>query len=129
MDNYYEADFATDAELERAMDEMIDGVKEDIDRDESEITVLNFSRTQQFQFSYAVLRYIMKGKNVQISCKTYEPFKTMGSISVEGAVLEFNKPEWFARIAEFADNTEVYPLEKNAVRMTFTFHGLTKPIK
>ena len=71
----------------------------------------------------------MKGTNVQISYKMYEPFKTMGSITVEGAVLEFDKPEWFARIAEFASNTEIYPLTKNIVRMTFTFHGLTTPIE
>ena len=53
----------------------------------------------------------------------------MGSISVEGPMLEFDCPEWFSRVAEFASNTEVYPLAKNKVRMTFTFHGLTKPIE
>ena len=32
-------------------------------------------------------------------------------------------------MAEFASNTEIYPLAENKVRMTFTFHGLTAPIE
>lgn len=129
MDNNFEVKFLSDAELEQAMDEVINGIKDDINKDEMRTTVLNPLKMQQFQFAYAALQYIMKDKNVQISYKMYEPFKTMGSITVEGTVLEFNKPEWFARIAEFASNTEIYPLNKNAVRMTFTFHGLTTPIE
>lgn len=129
MDNNFEVMFLSDAELEQAMDEVINGIKDDINKDEMRTTVLNPLKMQQFQFAYAALQYIMKDKNVQISYKMYEPFKTMGSITVEGTVLEFNKPEWFARIAEFASNTEIYPLNKNAVRMTFTFHGLTTPIE
>lgn len=129
MDNNFEIKFLTDAELEKAMDEVVNGIKDDINKDELRTTILNPLKMQQFQFAYAALQYIMKGKNIQISYKMYEPFKTMGSITVEGAVLEFDKPEWFARIAEFASNTEIYPLTKNAVRMTFTFHGLTTPIE
>lgn len=129
MDNNFEVRFLTDAELEKAMDEVVNGIKDDINKDELRTTILNPLKLEQFKFAYAALQYIMKGKNVQISYKMYEPFKTMGSITVEGAVLEFDKPEWFARIAEFASNTEIYPLTKNIVRMTFTFHGLTTPIE
>ena len=129
MDNNFEVRFLTDAELENAMDEVVNGIKDDINKDELRTTILNPLKMEQFKFAYAALQYIMKGKNVQISYKMYEPFKTMGSITVEGAVLEFDKPEWFARIAEFASNTEIYPLTKNIVRMTFTFHGLTTPIE
>lgn len=129
MDNNFEVRFLTDAELEKAMDEVVNGIKDDINKDELRTTILNPLKMEQFRFAYAALQYIMKGKNVQISYKMYEPFKTMGSITVEGAVLEFDKPEWFARIAEFASNTEIYPLTKNIVRMTFTFHGLTTPIE
>lgn len=129
MDNNFEIRFLTDDELEEAMDEIINGIEDDINNDESRTTILNFPRMKQFQFAHAALRYIMRDQDVQISYKMYEPFNTMGSITVEGAVLEFNKPEWFARIAEFASNTEIYPLAKNAVRITFTFHGLTTPIE
>ena len=46
-------------------------------------------------------------------------------ISISASCPEAN-PE---RVAEFANNMEVYPLVKNRVRLTFTFHGLTKPIE
>lgn len=129
MDNSFEVKFLSDAELEQAMDEVVNGIKDDIIKDELRTTILNPLKMEQFKFAYAALQYMMKGKNAQISYKMYEPFKTMGSITVEGAILEFDKPEWFARVAEFASNTEIYPLTKNAVRMTFTFHGLTTPIE
>lgn len=129
MENNFKIEFLTDAEIEKAMDEVVNSIKDGINEDELRTTILNPEKLEQFKFAYATLQYIMKGKDVQISYKMYEPFKTMGSITVEGAVLEFDKPEWFARVAEFASNTEIYPLTKNAVRMTFTFHGLTTPIE
>ena len=129
MDYNFDMRFPNDAELEQAMDELVDSIRDDINSDEGKTTALNVLRLKQLQFAHAVLQYIMKGKNVQISYKLYEPFKTMGSVTVEGQVLEFDKSEWFARVAEFATNTEVYPLAKNMVRMTFTFHGLTAPIE
>lgn len=129
MENNFKIEFLSDAELEKAMDEVVNSIKDDINKDELRTTILNLGKLEQFKFAYAALQYIMKDKDVQISYKMYEPFKTMGSITVEGTVLEFDKPEWFARIAEFASNTEIYPLAQNAVRMTFTFHGLTTPIE
>lgn len=129
MDYSFDMKFMTDAELEQAMDELVESIKDDVENDESKTTVLNVLRLKQLQFAYAVLKYITKDKDVQLSYKLYEPFKTMGSITVEGKTLTLDKPEWFARVAEFATNTEIYPLAKNSVRMTFTFHGLTEPIE
>jgi len=84
---------------------------------------------KQFQFTYAALLYLVRDKDVSLSYKLYEPFKTMGSISIEGECVEFNDVVQFTHAAEFASNIEVYPLAKNRVRMTFTFHGLTAPIE
>lgn len=125
----FETEFRSDVELEQAMDEIIENLREDIENDEAQPTVLNCLKFQQMKFAYAALRYITRGKEVTLSYKLNEPFKTMGSISVEGKLLEFDNPEWFARVAEFATNTEVYPLAKNKVRMTFTFHGLTTQVQ
>jgi len=111
------------------MDELIEALREPIENDERKVTVLNALKLRQLQFSYAALRYLTKGSNAVVTYKLYEPFKTMGSVSVEAESLEFTKPEWFARVAEFASNTEIYPLAKNGVRLTFTFHGLTAPIE
>lgn len=129
MDNSFDLKFMSDEELQNAMDEFVNSVKDDVSADEEKTTVLNPIKLQQMQFAHAVLKYITRDSDVEISYKLNTPFKTMGSISVEGEVLAFDKPEWFARVAEFANNMEVYTLVKNRVRLTFTFHGLTKPIE
>lgn len=129
MDKDFSMAFSSDNELEQSFDELIDGLRADIENDDSKVTMLDAMRLKQIQFAYAALQYITRGTDTVVSYKLNEPFKTMGSISVEGQSLEFDKPEWFARVAEFASNTEVYPLTKNRVRLTFTFHGLTKPIE
>lgn len=121
MDTGFDKMFQSDEELEKALFELIE-------HDDAKTTMLNGMKYQQIQFTYSVLKYLTKGTDMEISYKLHEPFKTMGSVSVEGESLEFDKPEWFARAAEFANNTEVYPLAKNRVRMTMTFHGLTAPI-
>lgn len=129
MDNIFDEAFSSDYDSEQELDEFISMLKEEIESDDSKATMLDGMRFRQIQFAYAVLRNITKGTDATVSYKLNEPFKTMGSVSVEGSILEFDEPEWFARAAEFASNTEVYPLAKNRVRLTFTFHGLTKPIE
>lgn len=121
--------FSSREEMERALDELLGALKDNIEADDKKTTVLDGLKLKQIQFAYSVLQYITRGTDAKVSYKLNEPFKTMGSISVEGPMLEFDCPEWFSRVAEFASNTEVYPLAKNKVRMTFTFHGLTKPIE
>ncbi len=121
--------FSSREEMERALDELLGTLKDNIEADDKKTTVLDGLKLKQIQFAYSVLQYITRGTDTKVSCKLNEPFKTMGSISVEGPILEFDCPEWFSRVAEFASNTEVYPLAKNKVRLTFTFHGLTKPIE
>lgn len=121
--------FSSKEEMERALNELLDALKDNIEADDKKTTVLDGLKLKQIQFAYSVLQYITRGTDAKVSYKLNEPFKTMGSVSVEGSMLEFDCPEWFSRVAEFASNTEVYPLAKNKVRLTFTFHGLTKPIE
>ncbi len=129
MEGSFDLKFMSDSELENTLDEFVDSIKDSLAVDEGRTTVLSPVKMKQMQFAYAALRYITRGTDVSLSYKLNSPFKTMGSISAEGNILSFNKPEWFARIAEFANNLEVYPLTKNKVRLTFTFHGLTAPVE
>lgn len=129
MEYKFENDIIYNEELKQYMDSVLDEIQNEIEKDEESTTILNPIKLQQIQFAYAVLKYLMRGTDAVVSCKLNQPFKTMGSISVEDKSLEFTQPEWFSRAAEFASNTEVYPLAKNRVRLTFTFHGLTKPIE
>lgn len=129
MEDSLDLKFMSDSELENTLDEFVNSIKDSLTADEGRTTVLNPVKMKQMQFAYAALKYITKGTDVSLSYKLNSPFKTMGSISAEGNILSFTKPEWFARIAEFANNLEVYPLTKNKVRLTFTFHGLTAPVE
>lgn len=128
MEYGFDKTFLTDEDLEQSMDDFIEAISQELEDEEWNTTVLDIQKSKQIQFAYSVLKYLTRGGDAVVSYKLHEPFKTMGSVSVEGKSIEFYQPEWFARIAEFASNTEVYPLAKNRVRLTFTFHGLTKSI-
>lgn len=128
MEYGFDKTFLTDEDLEQSMDDFIEAISQELEDEEWNTTVLDIQKSKQIQFAYSVLKYLTRGSDAVVSHKLHEPFKTMGSVSVEGKSIEFYQPEWFARVAEFASNTEVYPLAKNRVRLTFTFHGLTKSI-
>lgn len=112
MDNNLDLQYALDADIETAFDSFVDAIYDEV-----------------MKFVYSVLKHFAKGTDAVLSYKLCEPFKTMGSVSIEAKRLDFDNPEWFARAAEFASNTEVYPLAKNRIRLTFTFHGITTPIE
>ena len=128
MEYGFDKTFLTDEDLEQSMDDFIEAISQELEDEEWNTTVLDIQKSKQIQFAYSVLKYLTRGSDAVVSYKLHEPFKTMGSVSVEGKSIEFYQPEWFARVAEFASNTEVYPLAKNRVRLTFPFHGLTKSI-
>lgn len=128
MEYGFDKTFLTDEDLEQSMDDFIEVISQELEAEEWNTTMLDFQKSKQIQFAYSVLKYLTRGSDAVVSYKLHEPFKTMGSVSIEGKSIEFYQPEWFARVAEFASNTEVYPLAKNRVRLTFTFHGLTKSI-
>ncbi len=128
MRDNFDREFLSDAEVEEELDAILESIGENLIEDEARPTIANPHRIEQMQFSYAVMKYLTRNTNAVISYELYKPFKTMGSISVEGKLLEFDKPEWLARAAEFADTTDIYPLSANKVRVEFTFHGLTAPL-
>lgn len=129
MKNDFDWSHLSDAEVEQRMDEIIERLKPDIEADDRTPSLLNEDKLHQLEFTYLVMRYLTQGTDAEVTYKLYEPFKTMGSVSVEGKSLEFDNPKWFTRAAEFASNVEVYPLTSDRVRLTFTFHGLTNPIR
>lgn len=129
METKFDMNFANDAELEQTLDKIIANIGGRIAVEENKRTVSNELRLRQMEFTYAALKYITKDEDVQISYKLYEPFQTMGSITIEGETFEFDDTEWFARASEFASNIEVYPLTSGKVRMTFTFHGIRTSIE
>lgn len=122
-------EFHSDDEVQEMLDAMIAAVGTAIMEDESQPSLLVPLKIQQMQFAYGLARYLTRSTAGKVSYKLHEPFNSMGSISIEGKRLYFENSEWFSRLAEFANNTEVYPLADGRVRMTFTFHGLTRPVQ
>lgn len=106
------------------LDELIDSIGKWILEDESKPGVLNPIRLQQMRFAYAVLKRAMESNGATIKYSIHEPFKSMGSITVEGSQLEFTDCKWLGRAMEFASNVEVYPLSSGGVCLVLTFHGL-----
>lgn len=127
--NEFEIEFHSDEEVWEMLDNVVAAVCEAVMVDESKSAVLNPIKIQQMQFAYGVLKYLTKDIGAKLTYALNEPFKSMGSISIEGKNLTFTNAEWFARAAEFASNTEVYPLTNGNVKMTLTFHGLVRPIE
>lgn len=124
----FEREFMNDEDVEEELDAILESVRDDFEAEEAQPTILSHIRFRQMQFVYAVLKYITRETNANITYELQKPFKSMGSIAVEGRLLEFDKPEWFARAAEFANSTDIYPLSSNKVRIEYTFHGLTIPM-
>ncbi len=129
MENEFDWDDLSDAEIEQQMDEIVEAFGTLIEENDHPVSLLNANKLAQLKFSYLAMRYLTRGMDAVVTYKLYEPYKTMGSVSVESESLEFDDPKWLSRAAEFASNVELYPLENGKVRMTFTFHGLTTPIQ
>ena len=116
----FESEYASDSEIEEAMDSLVISVANDIAQDESSTSIINPYRMQQLLYTYKVMKYLMKGTSAKVTYKLHEPYQSMGSVSVTGKDIEFKKVSWFLRAAELASNYEVYPKTDGTVCMTFT---------
>ena len=129
MEDLHQDGYKSPEETEEDIGDLVCALNELIMKDEGRTSVLDLTRMDQIMFCYTALKFYTKNMKVKLSYKLNEPYQSMGSISVEGKCMEFKDPRWFSRIAEFASSMEVYPLAERAVRITFTFHGMTNPIE
>lgn len=95
-----------------------------------EVSILNPDRVQQLRFSGAMMKKILRqtGSKAKIECRQHEFEPNVGVVRIEGVALDIADMDGFNKAAQFADNTEIYPLRENKVRMTFTFHNLLTPL-
>ena len=116
-------------ELFESFDAWIEDVGQEILDEENKPMLLNPARLTQMQFVYAVLKKYALANDAIVTYKLNEPFTSMGSVTIEGEDFILNSPKWFARAAEMASNVEIYTLENENIRITFTFHEYAKPIE
>ena len=123
-------DFPSDIpeEYEEA-DELLMFVGEMIEEEEMKTAIIVPEKYEQIRFVYAVMKYLTKDTDAEVSCRLNEPFKSMGSVSVETEEITFTNTEWFARAAGYASNLDIYPLVNGKIRIDFTFHHITTPIE
>lgn len=112
-------------EMERALDEVVQSVGGKIMEEDARLQIANAERMKQMAFTYEVLKNLLSGQDVSVAYEVNKPFKSTGSITVEGKELVFDDTRWFAVASEFADNFEVYPLKNGKIRLAFAFHNLT----
>lgn len=123
----FDTEFMTDEEVEQMLDSIVAMVAEEADVNDTKTSIVNPYKIQQVLYTYKVLKYLVKDiEGAKVSYELYEPYKSMGNVSVVGKNLVFRKPEWFIKAVELANNFEAYPRTDSMVQMNFTFHGLTK---
>lgn len=126
----FDTESMTDEEIEEMLNAEIDAIAESAEVENNKTGIVNPDRIQQVLYTYKVAKLLTKGvKGAKVSYKLYEPYKSMGVVSVSGKNLIFKKSNWFIKAVELADNFEVYPKTDGTVQMNFTFHGLTKTIE
>lgn len=127
MESKFDAMF--DEEMIDMQDEIIKELGKEISEEDRKMSVVNFKRLKEILFTYEAMKLLGKEANAKVTLKLYKPFRSIGSVSLEGESLEFYNSELFAEAAKLASNVEAYPLTNGNIRMTFTFHGLTMPLE
>lgn len=122
-DDFDDEDFA-------AVDAMLEYLTNNAKEEENAVYVMDMNRVRHMKFAYVALKkaLINHGENAKIVCEQDKIVPYTGHVSVEAESIGFSDMDWLARAAQYADNTEVYPLKGNKVRMTFGFNRLLVPV-
>lgn len=125
----FNTDFMSDDEVNEMIDSIVVTMNDVINEDETGVSVLDANKLKQIQFTYLALRYMSKGSRAKVTYTLNEPYTSVGYVSITGRNIKLKHPEWFAKIADYASNVEVYPKTNGTVQINFTFHGLTRKIE
>lgn len=107
-------------------DKFIHGLAKKIADTESNPESVDNERVNAVDALYDSLHDIVDISEASIEKKLFEPFKSVGSVTVKGKRIVVNNPVEFCRIASMSDNLEVYSTVDSEVILNFTFHGLAK---
>ena len=119
----------SDDEIEKRLDEILIPVAKKMAEEDEIDSVLNIQQAEALKYTFQIMQALALATKAKATYEMNEPFKSMGSVSVNGKLLEFNRPDFFMTAIGLASNFNVYPKTNGTVQMDFTFHGMTKPIK
>lgn len=121
--------------------EFTDGMNEDFEEDPMLLAIGEYlmeidaapalitpDRNKEFDLAYDAAEYLQNKYGYKISYKKHEPFKSMGSIYIEGKNIVINECRLLMALYRLCDNLDIYPLSNGDVRMALTFHGIAMPL-
>lgn len=125
----FNTEFSCDTEVEVAFESLISTMGKKAVESDNKTSIVVPNKIEQVLYTYKLLKYVTKGTDAQVTYELYQPYKSMGSVSVTGSNINFTNTEWFIKAAELASNVDIYPKTNGKVTVDFTFHGLTKSIE
>ncbi len=127
MSDFDEFEILSSEDLEE-FDSFISELVNEIEEEDEQTSVIDFSMYKTMQVSLAKIKSMFKGTGASVSYKLHEPYRSVGYISIVGKNLSIENPKVFAAISGLASNVEIYPKTNGTVQINLTYHGLTKPI-
>lgn len=125
----FENDFTSDEEVEAMLDSLLMSTAEQIEAEENRDCIIRPDKLKAVLYTYKLLKYLTKNSNAKVTYALNEPYRSMGSVSVCGKELSFDKPEWFMAAVRLSSNFNTYMKTNGTVQMDFTFHGLTTTLE
>lgn len=86
---------------------------------------INKEQINKLKMAYNKLRFVAQSSKAEISYKLFEPFKSMGSISVKGNRIDIYNVQSFIDAAKLADNFHIWS-NSDAIYIEFAFSNLVK---
>jgi len=112
-------------ELDENTQAIIEAIGAAIVAEETEPQLLDVERLLQMMTALRQLKAIA-WESWKITYSIYEPYTSMGVISIEAAEFTFENLQALQRVLVNASNVEIYPLLNDNLKMNITFHGITK---
>lgn len=111
------------------LDWFIDNIGYLIEEEDSHPAIVNPEKFNKFKLACDAAELVAHRNGLMFSYKQNEPYKSMGSIYIEGSSIAIPETRALMAIMRLADNTDIYPLSNGNIRMVFTFHNLATAIR
>ena len=117
----FDREFTSDEEVEEMLESLTTMVGEQAENDDNRTAIVNPLKIKVVLYTYKVMCYLTKEMSAKVSYELNKPYKSMGSVSVVGKDLVFDKTEWFVAAIKLASNFNVYPKANGTIQMDFTW--------
>ena len=117
-------DDMTDEELDGFIDTIVKAVR----NGDNVPHIMSQQRFSEMEAAYRILLRMAKGNGWgRVSYVLNEPYKSMGSISVEAKSISLPS-DIFLALCELSRNIDIYALSTGNIKLDLTFNGLASPI-